>query len=189
MGSVFFVNSIILGIGLAMDAFTVSIANGLTEGRMGRQKRLLIAGTFGLFQTGMPLLGWLLVHVLLTAFEVIQHLLPWISLILLVFLGIRMILHGLAERKHPVSAPVLGGLALLVQGVATSIDALSVGFVIAKLSFPFAFAEALIIGLVTFALCLIALHIGKKIGTKVNGLATILGGLILIGIGIRIFFS
>ena len=182
----FIFNSVLFGVGLAMDAFSVSLANGLREPDMPASRGLLIAGTFGLFQTAMPLLGWFCVHSIAETFQAFQPFIPWIALALLVFIGVKMILEGIRGTEE---AGSLKGGALFVQGIATSIDALSVGFTIAEYSFVFALTESLIIGLVTFGLCVIAVRLGGKIGARLSGKAPIVGGIILILIGIEIFVT
>ena len=153
---------------------------------MPASRSLLIAGTFGLFQTAMPLLGWFCVHSIAEAFQAFQRFIPWIALALLVFIGVKMILEGIRGSEE---AGSLKGVALFVQGIATSIDALSVGFTIAEYSFVFALTESLIIGLVTFGLCVIAVRLGGKIRARLSGKAPIVGGIILILIGIEIFVT
>ena len=189
---VFFFNSILLGVGLAMDAFSVSVANGLAEPRMRSVKRWIIAGTFAFFQFIMPMIGWVCVHYIAERFEVFQKAVPWIALILLLFIGGKMLIESIIElRKKDDSSAVrvvrLSGMALLVQGIATSIDALSVGFAISGYQLAQAFVCALIIAVVTYFISTAGLHIGKKLGEKLAGKAGMLGGCILIFIGIEIF--
>lgn len=184
----FFLNAGLFGIGLAMDAFSVSMANGLAEPDMKKRKSLGIAGVFGIFQTAMPLIGWLCIHTLFEAFESFQRFIPWIALVLLGFLGGRMLIEGIRGTDAP-QAAALGIGALLVQGIATSIDALSVGFTIAELDLAEALIEALIIGVVTFGICIAGVYIGRKLGTRISGKATVVGGVILILIGIEIFLK
>ena len=186
---VFILNSILFGVGLAMDAFSVSLANGLNEPDMKRSRALGIAGTFALFQIGMPLLGWFCVRTVAEAFTGFQRWIPWIALILLLFIGGKMLLEGIRNRGGEEGGAAVGFWALMLQGVATSIDALSVGFTIAEYTFPMALAEALIIGAVTLAVCLTGLFLGRKLGTKLAGKASVLGGVILIAIGIEIFLT
>ena len=186
----FLLNSVLFGIGLAMDAFSVSMANGLHEPEMKTGRMCLIAGTFGLFQILMPLLGWVCIHTIAETFVSFQRLIPWIALSLLGYIGGRMLLEGLRnddDSTGETAAVSRGGL--LIQGIATSIDALSVGFTIAEYSFPAALTEALIIGIVTFGICMAGLRIGKYFGMKLAGKASILGGVILIGIGLEIFLT
>ena len=189
-GFVFFFNSILLGIGLAMDAFSVSLANGLSEPRMRAGKMSVIAGVFALFQAVMPMIGWVCVHTVMRLFRSFERLIPWIALILLAFIGGKMLIGGIRKRGQDESPEaVLSFGALLVQGVATSIDALSVGFTIAEYNWQMALAAALIIAAVTFVICMGGLALGKRFGTKLSNQADILGGVILILIGVEIFLS
>ena len=185
--ALFVLNSILFGVGLAMDAFSVSIANGLHEPEMPMRRSLLIAGTFAVFQTVMPLLGWFCIHSIEEAFQAFQPFIPWIALGLLVYIGVKMILEGIRPKEEG-EASLKGG-ALFIQGIATSIDALSVGFAIAEYPPVLAVTESVIIGAVTFGICMAGVRLGGKIGTKLSGKAPILGGIILIGIGIEIFVT
>ncbi|SDX82242.1 Putative Mn2+ efflux pump MntP [Ruminococcaceae bacterium YAD3003] len=187
-------NAVLLGAGLAMDAFSVSIANGIVEPKMRKPRMLKIAGVYAFFQFLMPMLGWFLIVTLEEIFKSFSKFIPWIALILLLFIGGKMIFEGIKESKgkqkeeETDKAPAkLTWTALIVQGIATSIDALSVGFTISDYSALRAFASSLIIGVVTLVICLIGLVFGKKIGSKVSSVATIIGGAILIFIGIEIF--
>ena len=185
----FFMNSILFGVGLAMDAFSVSMANGLNEPKMSRSRMCAIAGTFCAYQIIMPLIGWFCVHAIAEAFESFQKFIPWIALLLLLYIGGSMLIEGIRNKDSAEEKPAVGFGALMVQGIATSIDALSVGFTIAEYSWQAAVVEALIIGVVTFGICMGGLAIGKKFGTKLAGKASILGGVILIAIGFEIFFT
>ena len=182
----FFVNSVLFGIGLAMDAFSVSMANGLHEPKMPKRRMCLIAGTFGVYQILMPLVGWLCVHTIEETFASFQRFTPWIALLLLLYIGGKMVLEGVRNKEED-ETPAVGFAGLMVQGIATSIDALSVGFTIAEYDGVSAVVEAVIIGAVTFGICIGGLKIGKKFGTKLAGKASILGGVILIAIGVEIF--
>lgn len=186
---IFFFNSILLGVGLAMDAFSVSLANGLREPEMTRRKMCRVAGVFAAFQAAMPLMGWLCVHTIVQYFRAFERFIPWIALVLLLWIGGKMLLEGLRGGEVPEENTGIGLTALLVQGVATSIDALSVGFTIAEYDAPMAIVCALIISVVTFLICLGGLFIGKRFGTRLAGKAGILGGVILIFIGLEIFIS
>ena len=187
----FFFNSILLGIGLAMDAFSVSLANGMNEPRMERGRAALIAGTFGAFQAAMPLTGWILVRAAAEKFAAFRKFIPWIALILLLWIGGKMLFEGIRDRRkkdgESETAVALGIGALLAQGVATSIDALSVGFTMTDYPWQAALVEALLIALTTFAICTAGILLGKKFGTLLAWRASILGGVILIGIGVEIF--
>ena len=185
----FLIRNILLGAALAMDAFSVSMANGLNEPRMKRQRAIGIAATFALYQIAMPLIGWVCVRTVAEAFTAFRKFIPWIALILLAFIGGKMLLEGIRYKDSAESKPAVGFWELMVQGVATSIDALSVGFTIAEVNFASALVESLIIGIVTFFICIAGLAIGKKFGTRLAGKASILGGVILIAIGLEIFFT
>lgn len=185
---VFFLNSALLGVGLAMDAFSVSLANGLHEPTMKRGKTCLIAGVFAFFQALMPLLGWICIHTLVQYFTAFEKLVPWIALALLCVIGGKMLYEGL-KNKSDEDPPSLGVVALLIQGVATSIDALSVGFTIAEYAFPMALVCALIIAALTFGICFAGVLLGKKFGTLFAGKANVFGGVLLILIGIEIFIT
>ena len=186
---VFFLNSVLFGVGLAMDAFSVSLANGLNEPGMSRGRMCAIAGTFCGYQIVMPLIGWFCVHTIAELFSGFQKFIPWIALILLLYIGGKMLLEGLRSKDGDEEAPAVGFWALMLQGIATSIDALSVGFTIADYGAAEAITESVIIGVVTFMICMCGLAIGKKFGTKLAGKASVLGGVILIAIGIEIFVS
>lgn len=189
LGIRFFVSSILLGVGLAMDAFSVSLANGLNDPAMKKKRMCGIAGVFAFFQAFMPMTGWLCVHTMLRYFEKFQPLIPWIALILLAFIGGKMLVEGIRGEEEEVKEEKLTAWVLFVQGVATSIDALSVGFTIADYNFGQACLASAIIAFVTFIICVAGLIIGKKFGTKLANKASVLGGIILIGIGIEIFVT
>ena len=229
-GYSFFLNSILLGIGLAMDAFSVSCANALREPCMRRRRMCGIAGVYAFFQFLMPMAGWLCVHTIEERFSRIQWVIPWIALGLLVWIGAGMLLEGIREEKKaatdsgsasgtqdatdpgsasgakaatdPGSASGAQKTAdsgnassaltlpvLLLQGIATSIDALSTGFTIAEYQFLMAFTACLIIAAVTFVICMGGLVIGRKAGSRLSGKAGILGGVILIAIGLEIVIT
>ncbi len=204
-----YLNSILLGIGLAMDAFSVSLANGLNEPRMKKGRMCGIAGIFAGFQFAMPLIGWICLHTIVEYFTSFHKFIPWIALILLLFIGGKMLIVGIRENKESAGAAgeangtddsenkksdksigrQLPFRSLMIQGIATSIDALSVGFTISEYGTIEAILSALIIGAVTFVICMIGLRLGKTFGEKLAGRAQILGGIILIGIGLEIFIK
>lgn len=187
---VFLFNSVLLGVGLAMDAFSVSMANGLNEPGMKRNKMCGVAGVFAFFQALMPMIGWVCVHTVVQYFAVFEKFIPWIALILLCYIGGKMLWDGIKNKEADAGEVAGVGLsALFVQGIATSIDALSVGFTIADYGFVMALVCALIIAAVTFVICMGGLIIGKTFGTKLSNKAAILGGVILIFIGIEIFVT
>ncbi len=189
----FILNSVLLGVGLAMDAFSVSMANGLNEPQIGKGRMCAIAGVYGGFQAFMPMMGWVCVHTIVQYFEKFQRLIPWIALGLLAYIGGKMLLEGIRGGEGTAAEKtVLGVGTLILQGVATSIDALSVGFTIAEYNCPMAFLCSIIIAMVTFFICMVGLAIGKfgaKTSEKLASKASILGGVILIAIGLEIFIS
>lgn len=185
----FFLNSILLGVGLAMDAFSVSLANGLNEPLMKKSRMCLIAGVFGGFQGLMPLIGWICVHTVVRYFSAFEKVIPWIALILLAFIGGKMLKDGIIGGEETSGCGRLGLGALMVQGIATSIDALSVGFTISGYGLLMALVCALIIAVVTFVICVLGLGIGKTFGTKLAGKSQIFGGVLLILIGLEIFIT
>ncbi len=185
----FYISNILLGIGLAMDAFSVSLTNGLNDPYMRPRRIFGIAAVFSVFQGIMPLIGWLCVHTIVQYFQFFEILIPWIALGLLGFIGGKMLAEGIRGQDDGPSCKLLSLSALLIQGVATSIDALSVGFTIAEYDLNAALTAVLLIAAVTFLICLTGIVIGKKAGTKLAGKAGILGGIILIAIGLEIFIS
>ena len=186
---IFFLNSLLLGLGLAMDAFSVSLATGLHEPNMKKGKIFGASGMFGFFQGAMPMIGWVCVSTLATHFSAFEKFIPWIALALLGFIGGKMIYEAVKNKNTEEPKPPVNFGGLIVQGIATSIDALSVGFTIAEHNIWQALITCSIIGIITFALCIGGIFIGKKVGTKLTNKAGILGGIILILIGLEIFIT
>lgn len=194
------ISSMALGVGLAMDASAVSMANGLNDNKMKLRKIFLIAGMFAFFQALMPLIGYLLGHTLYETLDFIEKykIIPILALIILFIIGAKMGVEGINElidskkgKKEDAleNKKALSFKLLIIQAIATSIDALSVGVVIADYSVKNAIICALIVALVTFVICVPSVFIGKKIGLKIGPFAEILGGAILIVIGFIIFFT
>ena len=181
-----FLNSILLGFGLALDAFSVSVADAMAYPDMKRGKKLSIALTFAVFQTLMPLLGWFCVRTIADKFSLFQKAIPYIALILLCYIGIEMIAEA---RKEERSITSLTFVTLIVQGIATSIDALSVGFAIADYASMEALASTVLIGVTTFIICIFGLELGRKVGKAFSDKATLFGGCILMIIGLEIFIK
>lgn len=260
----FILNSMALGAGLAMDAFSVSLANGLAEPGMKTRKMAGVAGVFGFYQAAMPMLGWVLVHTVLSYFAVLERVIPFLALGLLSVIGGKMIFDSLrhsrkettgklprdmsareksfadkpardtsareksftdkpvrdkpaaaslADSSAPLSASsaeaaaasvfaaplsgfeeapprrVLGLGTLLLQGLATSIDALSVGVTIGGYDAFHAALCAALTGIVTFVIAFCGLFLGKKFGVRLAGKAELIGGLLLCAIGLEIFLT
>ncbi len=176
-----------------MDAFSVSVANGLkysdTGSSVDRARLGRVPLCFAFFQFAMPMIGWFCVYHIVEAFSAFRPFIPWIALALLLFIGGQMILESLkgdlVEEEEAHAGLSLG--ALLVQGIATSIDALSVGFTISDYSGSQAFAASMIIAVVTWVICLAGVTAGTRLGPKLAGKSGLLGGTILILIGIKVF--
>lgn len=220
MDFIFFLSSILLGIGLAMDAFAISIANGISRPDAELGYVIRVTAVFALFQFAMPLLGWFLVHKVVKALSAFNKLVPWIALLVLGFLGVRMIREGLRNCKSESEVCIgvdtsadtsmevcsseeevcssdvdrnigntleLTAMTLLLQGVATSIDALSTGFAIVDYDVKAAFVCSTIIASTTWIMCFTGMRIGSRLGNLFSAHATIVGGVILVIIGIEVF--
>ena len=186
----FIITSLGFGIALAMDAFSVSLANGLHEPKMKKLRMCGIAGIFSFFQCIMPLIGWVCVHTILSYFNEFEKFIPYIALALLGYIGGKMLYEGITNKdEDEAEGGIVSFAGLLVQGVATSIDALSVGLDIGSYGLLEALLCCLLIAFVTFFICMGGLILGKKVGTKLAGKAAILGGAILIFIGLEIFIT
>ncbi|MRZ79296.1 manganese efflux pump MntP [Paeniclostridium sordellii] len=191
------VSVLLTSFALSMDAFAVSITKGMTMKNITKKIAFKIAFFFGLFQGGMPLIGWLLGISFEKYIKTFDH---WIALILLSFLGIKMIYESIKENKKDEVAMDLeiNGLRqntstvdiktkdLLVLSVATSIDALAVGVSFAFLNISI-IEVVTSIAIITFLVCFTGVLIGKKIGPILKNYAEIIGGIILIFIGLNIF--
>ena len=177
---------LILAVGLSMDAFAVSVTNGMTKKNVNLKWAVAIAACFGIFQGLMPTIGYFLGSTFTKYVTQFDH---YIALILLGFIGGKMLVDAFKKEECDDNTCVLTVGALLLQGVATSIDALAVGVSFAAVmnSMSLAMAAAAIITVTTFAFCLAGVFIGKKFGDMLNNKAQIVGGLILIAIGVKIF--
>ena len=191
----FFFNSGLLGVGLAMDAFSVSMANGLHDPKMSVRRMCIIAGAFGVFQAVMPMTGWVCVHTIVELFSSFEMFIPWIALILLAYIGGKMLLEGIRGEETEEAIELSAG-ALFVQGVATSIDAMAVGVSLAvmphtgMLSGDYGYLLCCaVIAAVTFVICAVGVKIGCKTGDMFGRKAEIAGGIVLIGIGVKILLE
>ena len=178
---------LLISVSVAMDAFAVSIGKGLTVSRVRVQDAVKSALWFGGFQMLFPILGYFAASTFSKYVTQFDH---WIIFALLVFIGGNMVHEAFEEdEENSKETAQFDWKHMLPLAVATSIDALSVGFTIAEYGWLMALAASGIIAVVTFFLCMAGLRIGKKFGTKLSGKASILGGIILIGIGLEIFIS
>lgn len=178
-------NITVIALGLAMDAFAVSITSGLTIKNLKIKYAFRIALFFGLFQAFMPLIGWLAGLSLKDFISGFDH---WIAFGLLCFIGCRMIYESIKIESSEREINQLNVYFLLVLSVATSIDALAVGISFAFLMISIV-TPIIVIGIVTFLLSFIGVFIGNRVGHFFEGKFEIIGGLILIGIGIKILIE
>ncbi|MGN1295402.1 MAG: manganese efflux pump MntP family protein [Bacilli bacterium] len=201
--------AILLGAGLAMDASAVSMTNGMNETKMKAPKMCLIGGMFGIFQCVMPLIGYFVGNIFKSFLE---HFTAIIALILLSYIGGKMLYEGIKatieqkkkakEQKDDETKEIVEEKKtltfgqLFIQAIATSIDALTVGLVFIGVGASygldnnfFAILVSVIIGIVTFIFSIISICIGKKFGELLSDKAQIVGGLILIGIGLKTFIQ
>ncbi|MFC2088670.1 manganese efflux pump MntP family protein [Calditrichota bacterium] len=172
---------IIIAIGLAMDAFAVSLGVSASRGNMSIRPTFRLSFHFGLFQFMMPVIGWII------GYEIVDYLkfTDWIAFGLLAFVGVRMIIAGIKNNPTQRKKDQTKGLSLVILSVATSIDALAIGFSLAMLNLDIWY-PSVIIGLITAMLSLIAIYLGKKMKSKFGNHMEIIGGLILLVIGFKI---
>ena len=190
-------SGILLGFGLTMDAAAVSMANGLEEPCMKERKHIFIAFMYGLFQAFMPFIGYLFGSTIYKNVPQIEkyHLIPIIALVILGFLGTKMIIDAIKEGKNEkeeeeqIKGKTLTFKLIFIQAIATSIDALSTGLTFSDYALSEALVVISLIALVTFVVCYISVNIGKKFGIKLGNKALIVGGVILILIGLEIFIT
>lgn len=175
----------LLAVGLSMDAFAVSIANGLSKKNINGRWIFSIALCFGVFQGAMPIAGFVLGSAFSKYITSLDHI---FALVLLGYIGGKMLYDGIKNNEEESGSGNLTVGELLVQGVATSIDALAVGISLAALKVNIV-TSALFICCITFCFGIAGVIIGKKFGDKLSNKAQILGGLILVGIGLKIFIE
>lgn len=182
-----------IGIGLAMDAFAVCVTNGALTRKVTLKFAMKLALSFGFFQALMPLIGWAIGKAGESLIQSVSH---WIALLLLGYLGSSMIREsykkktcGLINQKQD----DISTKTLVILAVATSIDALATGIIlpseVGASTIPLMILSVLLIGLITFFLCLIGVAIGKRFGTFCSCRAETFGGIILIAIGVKIFIE
>ena len=176
-----YIEVFLIGIGLSMDAFAVCATNAVVYKNTDKKRGFIMAVCFGVFQAVMPTIGYFLGSAFSDYIKALDHI---IALILLAFIGVKMIIDAFKGESvgQKITLPMI-----IVQGIATSIDALAVGISFAALQSIRIFPAVALIGLTTFVLCVIALIVGKRFGKLLNNKAQLVGGLILISIGIKIF--
>lgn len=179
---------ILIAFGLATDAFAVSLSNGMCARRIAKKTILGTAFTFGFFQAMMPVLGYFLGC---TFSEIVSKFQHWVALFLLGAIGINMLVDAIKDQRHPESCStkeIFTVRNLLLQGIATSIDALAVGVGFAVMNVNI-LTSALAIGIITFVCCAFGVYIGRKFGSLLGIRARLFGGILLIFIGLRIFIE
>ena len=175
---------LIIAVGLAMDAFAVSIGAGTLTSMRGIRSKVRLAFHFGMFQFLMPVIGWFLGNTVQSYVEMYDH---WIAMILLSYIGIKMIYESFGKSGETKQDPSKGR-NLIILSVATSIDALAVGFTLAMLNVSIWY-PCIIIGIVTGILSIIGIQLGARLGIRFGKTMELLGGLVLIAIGIKILIQ
>ena len=183
-----FIEIFLIGIGLAMDAFAVSVCKGLGMTKLNKKQAVIIAAYFGGFQALMPLIGWILGIRFQDYITAIDH---WIAFVLLGFIGGKMIYEAIKENSCEVieemDAP-LKHKELVILAIATSIDALAIGITFAFLDTPI-IPAIIMIGITTFIICIIGVVVGNVFGCKYKSKAELAGGIILVLMGLKILLD
>jgi|YNPNPStandDraft_1061719.scaffolds.fasta_scaffold174796_1 putative Mn2+ efflux pump MntP len=176
---------LLIAVGLAADAFAVSVAEGIAIEDLTHTHTLRMSGMFGLFQGLMPILGWSLGMTLRGAIGTFDH---WVAFVLLGFVGGKMLVDSMRGVEEQAGREESRGLKLIALAVATSVDALAVGVSIAMMRVHI-WWPALVIAAVTAVMCAVGAQAGKRIGAAVGRKAETVGGIILIGVGLKILLS
>lgn len=182
------VSLFVLALGLSMDAFAVSVSNSLCFAGLARSQAVATSATFGIFQGLMPLIGYFAGRVFAGHISAVDH---WVAFALLGFIGGKMLIDALKEMREPEACGAEKRFTfrlMLVQAVATSIDALAVGVSLAALEVNIAMAVCFI-AVVTCCCCLAAHAIGRRCGQRLGPRAQLLGGFILVGLGLKILLE
>lgn len=182
---------LLLGVGLSMDAFAVSVCKGLAVQRADKKTAVVCGLWFGFFQALMPVIGFFLGRIFADAIEAVDH---WVAFGLLAIIGINMLKEALEEDKEGPSCPVDGKVDLsprtmFVLAVATSIDALAVGISLAMAGSVNIWAAVILIGVFTFAMSAFGVQIGNVFGSRFEKKAQVAGGVILILLGLKILLE
>lgn len=180
-----FIETLLVSISMAMDAFAVCLAAGALQETQGPRPAFRLSFHFGLFQFVMPVIGWLAGETIEPYIRNYDH---WIALALLAFVGGRMIYSALFSNGEESRTDPSRGWTLVLLSVAVSIDALAIGLSLGVLGI-LVWYPAIIIGLVTSLLSLVGLHVGRIFGEKLGKPVEVIGGLVLVGIGVRILLS
>lgn len=177
-----FITTLFIAFGLSMDAFAVSVSNGIAVKKFKPKFAIKVSTLFGFFQAAMPFLGWLLCYSTREYIESFDH---WIAFALLGLIGAKMIKESF-EEKESSEEPSIS--KLIVLAIATSIDALAIGITLTVLKIDI-FYPCFIIGIITFLLSFTGVYLGTKFGKLFSNKVEIIGGIILIGIGTKILIE
>lgn len=181
-----FISIALIGLSLSMDAFAVSVSCSMSICNLRTRHIFITAGVFGIFQALMPIIGYFLARTFSNAIVAYDH---WVAFVLLAVIGGNMIFGAIRDRNKPTPPQrCFSFKKLLLQGVATSIDALAIGVSFAIINTPI-FSSAALIGGITFGVCIAGVYIGKKLGDLLQNKAEIIGGIVLILIGTKILLE
>jgi manganese efflux pump family protein len=174
-----------VALGLSFDSFAISLTCGVVEDKIRFRAAVRVAVVMALFQGGFTIAGFFLGSVFSSGLETYDH---WIAMGLLGFLGVRMVINGLAPEKNGKRSDITSIANIITMAVGTSIDALAVGISFAFLAINI-WLSGLVIGTITFLASMVAIRLGKSAGKKLGQRAEIVGGLILIAIGVKILIE
>ncbi|MCG8567774.1 MAG: manganese efflux pump MntP family protein [Desulfobacterales bacterium] len=180
-----FFDIFVIAVGLAMDAAAVSLAAAASGYARDGRAIFRLSFHFGLFQALMPLVGWILGSGLVSHVETVSH---WVAFGLLAFVGGRMVRSGLDSQVETHAKDPSRGMTMVMLSLAVSIDAMAIGLSFAMLKVAVLW-PALVIGVVTSLISLVAIRLGKRLGTLFGKRMELVGGLVLLGIGVRILLS
>ena len=187
MDLMFIITVVLLGVGLSMDAFSTSVVNVVSFPESKGTKAVRCASMYMLFQFVFFMLGWAIIHAVATRFKILYYFMPWLALLFLLRSAWSLIVDGVISLdEDKVQDAELDFKEVTIQGIMSSLDALSMGFVTAYFSFKAALVAGIIVGAITFFISIYGFCAGEKLGVRVTGKTAIIGGLILAAIGIKI---
>ncbi|MDE7463898.1 MAG: manganese efflux pump MntP family protein [Clostridiales bacterium] len=189
MEGVVLLNGLLFGLGLAVDAFLIALANGLNYPDIKKRKVILLSALFAAAQIIMPMLGWLCMHTISLYIPYFDEVLSWVAFAVMLWIGIKMIIDGVKKRPLEQKKTSINVGAVILQCFATSIDSLAVGFTLASYTALSAIVSSVIIAAVTFVLFILGFIVGRRCGMKFADSASVIGGIVFIGIGIEILLT
>ncbi|MCH5163354.1 MAG: manganese efflux pump [Clostridiales bacterium] len=189
MDGVIYINGLLFGLGLAVDSFLIALTDGLDNPNVKIGKLALLAAMFAAFQILMPMLGWLCMHTVAVYVDYFDKVLSWIAFAVMLFFGVRMIVDGVKKQPLERKERDIGISAVILQCFVTSVDSLAVGFAIANYTVISALVCSIVIGSVTFIMFCLGYTVGKRFGLRFADAASVIGGIVFIGIGIEILIT